>query len=167
MLQTFGGNIANGIASKNILAFLTALCNSKPKSFWGQCHWQCCQPKVGNTAKTRWFGPLFFFMFRNGKCVHRIELWYIVWCSDEHFYGEIHFSIERITYILGKSWVEFPRPSSKTLFWKYCFSHEWPSILKDELNFTMHHLIHLTSICIWYDAMVQKGYIPLYFYICK
>ena len=132
--QLLVGNIANGIASKNFIAFLT---------------------------------QLFFFMFRNGKCVHRIELWYIVWCSDEHFYGEIHFSIERITYILGKSWVEFPRPSSKTLFWKYCFSHEWPSILKDELNFTMHHLIHLTSICIWYDAMVQKGYIPLYFYVCK
>ena len=28
------------------------------KHFWRQCHWQCCQPKVYNIAKTRWFGPL-------------------------------------------------------------------------------------------------------------
>ena len=32
------------------------------KSFWRQCHWQCCQPKVGNIAKTRWFGPMSWHM---------------------------------------------------------------------------------------------------------
>ena len=34
--------------------------------------------------------------------------------------------------------------------------------MKVELNFTMHHHIHLTSICIWYDAMVQMGYLYIF-----
>ena len=29
------------------------------KKFWRQCYWQCCQPKVYNIAKTRWFGPMY------------------------------------------------------------------------------------------------------------
>ena len=47
------GNIANGIASKNVFAFLTELGNFKQKYFWRQCHWQCCQTKVCSIVKSR------------------------------------------------------------------------------------------------------------------
>ena len=51
-------NIANGIASKFFFAFLTELGNFKQKSYWRQCHLQCCQSKICSIAKSRWFGPL-------------------------------------------------------------------------------------------------------------
>ena len=55
------GNIANGIASKNVFAFLTELGNFKQKFVWRQCHWQCCQTKVCSIVKNRWFGPIYIY----------------------------------------------------------------------------------------------------------
>ena len=57
-LQLCQEQMIRAIASKFFFAFLTELGNSKQRSFWRQCHWQCCQTKVCSIAKSRWFGPI-------------------------------------------------------------------------------------------------------------
>ena len=57
-----------------------------------KCHWQCCQPKFGSIAKSRWFGPISITASKNLSVTHH----FIIILTTVHMQGCVEIMLDSL-----------------------------------------------------------------------